>query len=53
MELVSLLLKRVLIFLTICCHKWQSTGRFDLEIKAKGDDIHHITEDVGICLGGV
>ncbi len=28
-------------------------GRFDLEIKAKGDDIHHITEDVGICLGEV
>ncbi len=29
-------------------------GRFDLEIKAKGDtgvDFHHLVEDVGICLG--
>lgn len=30
-------------------------GRFNLNIKAKGDievDYHHLTEDIGICLGG-
>ncbi|UCB44150.1 MAG: imidazoleglycerol-phosphate dehydratase HisB [Dehalococcoidales bacterium] len=26
-------------------------GRFDLTIKASGDDEHHIAEDVAICLG--
>ncbi|MBL7165286.1 MAG: imidazoleglycerol-phosphate dehydratase HisB [Dehalococcoidales bacterium] len=26
-------------------------GRFDLEISASGDDQHHLTEDVAICLG--
>ena len=29
-------------------------GKFDLTVKAKGDtevDFHHLTEDVGICLG--
>ena len=26
-------------------------GRFDLIIKAAGDDPHHLIEDVGICLG--
>ncbi len=26
-------------------------GLFDLIIKAKGDDIHHIIEDIGICMG--
>jgi imidazoleglycerol-phosphate dehydratase len=26
-------------------------GRFDLTIKAAGDDQHHLTEDVAICLG--
>lgn len=29
-------------------------GRFDLTVKAKGDievDYHHLTEDIGICLG--
>jgi imidazoleglycerol-phosphate dehydratase len=26
-------------------------GRFDLEIKASGDDQHHVAEDVAICLG--
>jgi imidazoleglycerol-phosphate dehydratase len=26
-------------------------GRFDLTIKASGDDEHHISEDIGICLG--
>ena len=29
-------------------------GRFDLDIKCKGDiqvDDHHSTEDIGICLG--
>jgi imidazoleglycerol-phosphate dehydratase len=26
-------------------------GRFDLTIKASGDDIHHVAEDVAICFG--
>jgi imidazoleglycerol-phosphate dehydratase len=26
-------------------------GRFDLELKASGDDPHHLIEDVAICLG--
>jgi imidazoleglycerol-phosphate dehydratase len=26
-------------------------GRFDLTIKASGDDQHHVAEDVSICLG--
>ena len=26
-------------------------GRFDLKIKASGDDPHHLTEDVAICFG--
>jgi imidazoleglycerol-phosphate dehydratase len=26
-------------------------GRFDLTIKASGDDPHHLTEDIAICLG--
>jgi len=26
-------------------------GRFDLKIKASGDDQHHLAEDVAICLG--
>ena len=26
-------------------------GRFDLKISASGDDQHHLTEDVAICLG--
>ena len=26
-------------------------GKFNLEITAKGDNEHHIVEDVGICLG--
>jgi imidazoleglycerol-phosphate dehydratase len=26
-------------------------GRFDLKVKAKGDDPHHLIEDVAICLG--
>lgn len=26
-------------------------GRFDLTIKASGDDEHHISEDIAICLG--
>jgi len=26
-------------------------GRFDLNINAVGDDVHHVAEDVGICLG--
>ncbi len=26
-------------------------GRFDLKINAKGDDEHHLTEDIAICLG--
>ena len=26
-------------------------GRFDLIVQASGDDQHHISEDVGICLG--
>ncbi len=26
-------------------------GRFDLKVKACGDDQHHLSEDVGICLG--
>jgi imidazoleglycerol-phosphate dehydratase len=26
-------------------------GRFDLKISALGDDQHHVTEDVAICLG--
>ena len=26
-------------------------GRFDLELKATGDDQHHVVEDVAICLG--
>ena len=26
-------------------------GRFDLKISATGDDYHHLTEDVAICLG--
>ena len=26
-------------------------GRFDLKIKASGDDQHHVAEDVAICLG--
>lgn len=26
-------------------------GLFDIKIKASGDDIHHIVEDVAICLG--
>lgn len=26
-------------------------GRFDLKIKATGDDQHHLVEDVAICLG--
>ncbi|RKY37907.1 MAG: imidazoleglycerol-phosphate dehydratase HisB [Candidatus Omnitrophota bacterium] len=29
-------------------------GRFDLEVKARGDievDVHHTNEDIGICLG--
>lgn len=26
-------------------------GKFDITIKASGDDIHHIIEDVAICLG--
>ncbi len=26
-------------------------GRFDLKIRASGDDQHHVSEDVAICLG--
>jgi imidazoleglycerol-phosphate dehydratase len=26
-------------------------GRFDLKVKASGDDQHHLAEDVAICLG--
>ncbi len=26
-------------------------GRFDLKISATGDDLHHLAEDVAICLG--
>jgi len=26
-------------------------GRFDLKISASGDDQHHLTEDIAICLG--
>ena len=26
-------------------------GRFDLTIKASGDDEHHVSEDIAICLG--
>jgi imidazoleglycerol-phosphate dehydratase len=26
-------------------------GRFDINIKASGDDPHHLTEDIAICLG--
>jgi imidazoleglycerol-phosphate dehydratase len=26
-------------------------GRFDLKITASGDDEHHVTEDIAICLG--
>ena len=26
-------------------------GRFDLTIKASGDDLHHLAEDIAICLG--
>ena len=26
-------------------------GRFDIKIEARGDDPHHLTEDVAICLG--
>lgn len=26
-------------------------GRFDLNIKASGDDEHHVSEDIAICLG--
>jgi len=26
-------------------------GRFDLKLKASGDDEHHVTEDIAICLG--
>jgi len=26
-------------------------GRFDLELVASGDDEHHVTEDIAICLG--
>jgi imidazoleglycerol-phosphate dehydratase len=26
-------------------------GRFDITIKASGDDPHHLTEDIAICLG--
>jgi len=26
-------------------------GRFDLKVKASGDDAHHLIEDVAICLG--
>jgi len=26
-------------------------GRFDLKLKASGDDQHHLSEDVAICLG--
>lgn len=26
-------------------------GRFDLAIKASGDDEHHVSEDIAICLG--
>jgi len=26
-------------------------GRFDLKLTASGDDEHHVTEDVAICLG--
>jgi imidazoleglycerol-phosphate dehydratase len=26
-------------------------GRFDINIEAEGDDPHHVSEDVGICLG--
>jgi len=28
-------------------------GLFDLEIKAKGEDSHHLNEDIGITLGEV
>jgi imidazoleglycerol-phosphate dehydratase len=28
-----------------------SHGRFDLKIKASGDDPHHLAEDIAICLG--
>jgi len=26
-------------------------GRFDMKLTASGDDEHHITEDIAICLG--
>ena len=26
-------------------------GLFDIKLKATGDDIHHVVEDVAICLG--
>lgn len=26
-------------------------GRFDIKIDAVGDDLHHVAEDIGICLG--
>ena len=26
-------------------------GKFDIKIKATGDDQHHVAEDVAICLG--
>jgi imidazoleglycerol-phosphate dehydratase len=28
-------------------------GRFDLKLTASGDDEHHVTEDIAICLGKV
>ena len=37
--------------LTIYLSQTVKHGRFDLKLTASGDDEHHVTEDIAICLG--